>query len=212
MSELERAAKPLLLPMINGHRRDLTPPDQLVVARWACVKAVARNTDVRRRDRVFLVSTATRQALAQDHHLPLDMVVTLAAYERAFTFGVTSPFGVGTGSGGQPLAQFLTTLVLNHLVIQVFGRAGSVHAGVLEQSPTGFHNGKSFSVWPPQPSVVGWPPPLVIRDAELDTFTAGGIEEFESQIESVRGADRESAHPCANCGALHGPTIRALPV
>lgn len=90
---------------------------------------------------------------------PDDMLVRLAAYEVTHDIGVYTEYGDGTRRGGAPLAQWATTLVLGHLVVQIAGRTGSSRQPVLEGLPGGFHDRRSFSVWPPQPGPVDWPPP-----------------------------------------------------
>ena len=71
MSRLEVLARSLLTPMINGHETQLTPAEQLTVARWACVKACAYEADPRRAAGRFS-TIADRDALRTDTGLPVD--------------------------------------------------------------------------------------------------------------------------------------------
>lgn len=210
MSRVEVSARPLLTPMINGHETQLTPAEQLTVARWACVKACAYEADPRRAAGRFS-TIADRDALRTDTGLPVDMAVTLAAYDVALTFVAMSPYGVGTGEQGQPLAQWLTTFVLGHLVIQVFGRGGSTRPSVLAVAPEGIRNAHHFSVWPPQPTTVSWPPARVLTPDDIVAHCTGPHEPWARSVAEVF-AQRPENEPCAHCGESHGPFRRDLPV
>ncbi len=210
MSRAETAAKPLLVPMINGYQTVLRPNDQLTVAHWACMKAAAYDADPRH-EVAGLASSMTRTAI-KDGRLPIDMVVTLSAYEVALSFLLTVPGGVGVGENQQPVAHWLMTMVLGHLVIQIFGRTGTIRPSVLEQAPGGISSDNNFSIWPPQPGNAMWPPRCTLREGELESHCAGAFPGFGSQIAGVFDGQGPPYRPCGSCGRPHGPPKRELPV
>lgn len=207
MSVQEKRVQPLLGPLFRGHRRTLTVADQMEIAQWACIKAGVCDA---RPDGVDggLMSVASRRSIHVFGQPPQDMLVLLAAYEAASDVAVFNPGGVGDNKAGNPLAQWATTLVLGHLVVQIVCRTGSTRPPVLDQLPGGVHNGTSFTVWPPQLGPVEWPPPNLLTVAALPAF----LTEMLPGIDMPADALLSERDECSNCGETHGPVIRDLPV
>lgn len=210
MSVLENETRDVLVPMINGRRVILTLADQVQIARWACMKTGAFEADTRA-EVGGLTSPSTRAAIYSGS-LPMDMAVTLSAYDVALTFRALRPFAYGFGENHQPLAQFLTTWVLGHLVVQVVGRTGTIHPSVLEQAPSGILTNTRFSVWPPQPASVEWPPPQVLDALALPEACIGPFDEFRASVEQSFGDSVPRSPICPDCGTEHPPITRLLPV
>ena len=208
MSRQETTVQPLLAPLIRGHGRRLSHQDQLEIAFWASIKSAVCDARPGSTDG-GLASEATRESIYVQHRPPDDMLVRLAAYEGAYDVRLMSPWSVGQGSAGQPLAQWATTIVLGHLVVQVVGRTGSVHAHVLDQLSGGVHDGRSFTIWPPQPSSVEWPPREILTAETLVPFATELLPGVDLPDDSLFNGHQ---HPCPACGEEHGPFVRALPV
>ena len=207
MSAQERVVQPILAPLIRGHRRLLPLEHQLEVAFWACIKSVICDARPRSGDG-GLASEATRRSIFVERRPPDDLMVRVAAYEAAYDVAVLNLSGHGQGSEHQPLAQWATTIVAGHLVVQVLGRTGSSRPHVLDQLMGGVHDRKSFTVWPPRPSSTEWPPPQVLTVEMLPGFSAELVPELNISDEAFQ----EEINNCPRCGARHGPHIRALPV
>jgi len=205
MSGLERDIKPILEPLIRGHAGSLSVEVQLQVALWASMKAAVADARPRTGDG-GLASESIRSAIYERRELPIDMLVRLAAFDEPFHVMLNTPHAVGTGQKGQYLAQWCTTFVFGHLVVQITGRTGSSKEGVLEQLPAGAHDGRSFTVWPPQPRPVDWPPRLVLDRDDLVRFTT----EMLPGHPPLALFDKEGA-PCGTCGDHHGIVTRHLP-
>jgi hypothetical protein len=103
------------------------------------------------------------------------------------------------------LSQWVTTFMLGHLVVQVIGRAGSILPSVLEQLPGGGHDGRQFTVWPPQAGPVTWPPRLILGRSDLQSFLTAPAPQL--------GPVPLPAHnTCERCGATHEPATSDVPV
>lgn len=157
MSRLESAAALIVAPMMNGHRTVLSLNDQLVVARWAGMKALAHDADPRNDD-PGVVDEAARDAI-YIREVPADgLVVSIGAYQPVGRFFVTMPFQRGAGTDGEPLTSWVFAMGLGFFVVRVFAQTGNRKAAPLQLAPGGFNYGGSFSCWPPQASDVVWPP------------------------------------------------------
>lgn len=209
MSVLENDTKDLLVPLINGRLTTLTVDQQVQIARWACMKSAVFEADTRA-DVGGLTSPSTRDAI-RSGSLPIDMVVTLSAYDVVLSFRALRPYAFGIGQNGQPLAQFVCTWVLGHLVVQVLNRTGTIQPSVLAQAPTGILRDFQFSVWPPQPGSVQWPPRTVLREEDLRDVCSGGFAQFADATVEALG-DLGPPYPiCPDCGTEHAPVTRELP-
>lgn len=208
MSIIENQTKSLLAPLIRGESLRLEHSDQLQIALWACMKAAVADARPDSAHAGF-ASASIRAAIYERREPPIDMGVRLAAIDEGHTFALFNPFGVGTGRDGQYLAQWVTTFLLGHLVVQVMGRTGSTLPGVLEQCPAGIHDGRSFTVWPPQPAGVDWPPRLVLQRDDLARFLTEPCPQLEPIKEPLGDPTSEA---CSVCGKRHGPLRRRLPV
>lgn len=205
MSVLEQTTRPLLEPMILGHRAFLSVTDQIQIARWATMKAAVADS---RPDTPVegLASEAIRAAIYERGEPPIDMKVRLAAFDEPFTVMFSMPHGTGTGKAGQYLAQWCTSFVFGHLVVQIAARTGTTKPGVLEQLPRGEHDGRTFTVWPPMPSGVEWPPRIVLDRRQLAVC-------LTEQVPGHEPADDlfDLPETCRQCGENHGILTRRLP-
>ncbi len=118
MSALEGRCKPVLGPLIHGHRARLEPDAQAVLALWAVKTAWAfQSTNP-------ATSTCTadqRHALATEHAVPNGMRVLLGGYDEAggrvlcFSWYTAGSTRAGVGR----LDASATTLVIGRVVLQV---------------------------------------------------------------------------------------------
>ena len=230
MSQLETDVKPILAPMINGYRTRLTQSDQLVLARWASLKAQC--FDANPRGPVPSSSSDARltvrggDSVLEAGRPPDRWAVFLGAYERAGHFGIYMPFVTGMDAQGNYAGvSFTTTLVLNHTVLVVQGRTGGHRPPPLLEMPGGYNlagrtDGSEvalISIWPPRPNGFEWPPTQSMTTEHLVNAVRLGIpdeaisDDFLEQQEGLRNHANE-AH-CSTCGSNHGshPTV-ALPL
>ena len=205
MAGIEEPTKPLLAPMILGEATTLDLQAQLQIAQWATMKAALVDS---RPDRAAegLASEAIRDAIYEHRQPPADMVVRVAAFNEPFQVMITHPHAIGTGQSGQYLAQWATTLVFGHFVVQIAGRTGARKRGVLNEFPSGVRAGSSFSVWPPQPTTVAWPPGQILDRDELAVFMAQMVQGTDPLT-----SEFEDPAECLHCGDQHGLLTRDLP-
>jgi hypothetical protein len=121
MSDLEKATKPILTPLVRGGRRGLLPADQTVIARWMVLKALffdlveaADSTAAERDYRSFFASRVP----------PPRFEVWLARYEpeadhvlQHYRSSFRTRVPHGDIPANTPHSQLLT-LVFGHLILQ----------------------------------------------------------------------------------------------
>jgi hypothetical protein len=214
MSRLESEVKPSVARMMNGREASLSPSDQLTIATWASMKAICYDGDYRNKDS-GLSSVEARTAVFEHRRPPAHFAVLLGAYCRPGQFFTVLPYGQGTGEKGQPLTQWVFTMLFGHLIVQVQGKSGAVVPGSLEVAPNGVHLGDRFTVWPPQPTPVSWPPAVVLDVEQVREFIIDALPALQDS-DRVRDFQRDfkiETGDCASCGESHDlrPAIK-LPV
>lgn len=90
--------------------------------------------------------------------------------------------------------------------MQVAGRTGTTKPGVLNEFPAGLHKGSSFTVWPPMPQPVAWPPRQVLDRDGLAVLMAEMVQGTEPLT-----AEFDAPDDCWQCGQPHGILTRSLP-
>ena len=141
MSALEVAARPLLLPWINGNRTRLLYEQQQTIATWAVKTTMMLQYTPMHRDGL-VIPTAHYAALGADPTRPPDGVEVLISIEREPAPGAL--FGIrGLAVGGQEwtgLAPtvgwymgYEATLVVRGLVLKVLGHTGPPAAALTRE-------------------------------------------------------------------------------
>jgi hypothetical protein len=191
MSDIEKAAKPLLIPMILGQPIDLTTEDQTVVSRWIAKTAMV----YQRTTKHHAIRPHQYRYLALNLRPPPSSQVWLAGRTnedprpsyfgiRAAPMGPLSEIGV---TSEERFYGFFVTLTIGLFIGQFFGhdlpfdspwiRRG-VFAAAVEQ------------IWP----VIGpikWPPPNLIR-SNLDDFSQdAGFYDYFIKALAARGIKLE---------------------
>jgi hypothetical protein len=164
MSRLETEAKPLLSPMIEGKAIGLSSREQVLAATWATKTAV------------MLSFTHGAQPVVPASHIselfgsgepPASTHVWIAAYEGEWSGWYSGDvIGIGPPSKTEGLA-YCATMVVGHLVFQVLGHD---LAEPIEPLSAPEADRLSVQLWPPQSTLVSWPPRFAILDGWLDLF------------------------------------------
>ncbi|HVF03772.1 MAG TPA: hypothetical protein VNA20_02935 [Frankiaceae bacterium] len=172
MSALEGRCKPLLAPLITGHRAHLGLDAQTDMALWAVKTAwVFQSTNP-------ATSTCTadqRRTLARFQAVPDGVSVLLGGYQEAGdTVLCTSWYAAGATAAAQPdrLDASATTLLIGRVVLQVLQRPAAVtdsRTSAPTQQPART-NAVLRSLLPPTGQPIDWPPGQPLREADLDGF------------------------------------------
>jgi hypothetical protein len=174
MSRLENQAKPILRPMILGHRSGLSSRHQEVIARWMMLKVLFFD----------LIESEDRTAASEDfHHFyengmpPARFECWIARYEPGpidILFHVRNSFRTRIEHEGipplTPHAQNLT-LVFGNLVLQsIFvNNETQGYPPVFSRTEPEPHVAR---IWP-STRTVDWPPPLTLTPLEIELFATG---------------------------------------
>lgn len=162
MCGLEARCKPVLEPLILGHRTRLAPDDQAAVGQWAVKTAWVLQS----RKPTTSTSTADqRGALATDRSVPDGVQVLLGGYdEDGDTVICNSWYIAGSTTGEEgPLDASATTLIIGRVVLQVDERAAARSAP--QYSRVGL-----LRVLPPPDNAIAWPPLPPLREPDLKDF------------------------------------------
>jgi len=203
MSRIEDDAKSLLLPMMNGRPVRLSSDRQVLLARWATMKAMSVDAD-ERLPIDAVTSLEDRDALRLGG-MPPHTVVRIAAQPELGSFAFTRP--IAEGASG--LMSFLATVVFGHLVLQVYGRTGSRNRTSMAEANGGVSGPGWFTLWPPQPEAVSWPPARVMSLEELRLFGTDLIPLLADNPEWQ--LSENTAQLCGVCDEVHGPVLMQLP-
>ena len=175
MADVEGEAKPILEPMISGKPCMLSLGDQLNVATWATKTAMV--LEYMRSD-LFVTTKAERRVIADDRRPPDGFRVRLAATAAVGDQGLRIATFVAASDPSEGVPDVLcTTIVIGHLVVQVWGGSGS---GTTDLQRPGTVIAEAAMVWPPVPGPVSWPPRVSLTGSRLEEFIR----------EPLPGADR----------------------
>lgn len=173
MSDLEQAAKPLLVPMIEGRGRALHRDGQRTVATWAVKTAMMFEFT---HTEILVVPQEHHHHVARHREPPPQSIVSLAAYDagRFDAYYRQHPLRVaGTGAGAVDAEGhngYVATLGISHLVLQVFGHTVPVELAVERAD---WIAGSVYDVWPYGDSLTWMPRPAL---------TAKGLAVFADSI------------------------------
>lgn len=170
MNNVDTAAFSYVAEMIRGNAVTLDPAAQGAVAAWICKLVVtARNAP----HDPLPIDREWTDHLHAHHSAPPRWLVWIGRYvgDRPWWFNPRD-IRLELGEGSEPAPPgfiqdngVLATLVIGHLVLQVFGISGD---GPQLIGPHAF--GEFPRIWPAQPTAVAWPPPYRIDDQTLEAF------------------------------------------
>lgn len=203
MSTIEAEAKPLVLRMMNGRPMRLSRERQLLLARWATMKAMSVDADERLP--IDAITSLEDRDVVRHGGVPPHTVVRVAAQPELGSFAFVRP--VAEGADG--LKAFLATIVFGHLVVQVYGRTGSRQPTAIAKANGGLVGAGWFTAWPPQPETVSWPPVKVMSPNELRQFGTDLIPLLADSPEWL--LPESDPRFCGVCEEVHGPILMELP-
>ena len=169
MSVMEGAAKPLVTKMLTGATTELLVHDQLVLARWAVLKAII--FEARRADPVH--TPGSRRQLRNTRLPPPTSRVRATAYgghdTLAYLYGTSV---VARWSDHSIVRVYCSTFVIGSLVLQVSG-APIPDDGTLQslRVPDDVY----IELFPSSGRSAIWPPPLTVDAEGLERFHRGGF-------------------------------------
>jgi hypothetical protein len=174
MSRLESEAKPILTPMILGHRTGLTADQQAIVAKWMMLKVLFFD----------LVEVADQTTSDQDFKNLYTQQMPPARFEMWIARYAPTPLDIFSHTrnsfrtklshngipANTPHAQNLT-LVFGHLVLQsIFINERTVaYPPVFQRREPEPHISR---IWPTE-RTVDWPPPFPLSAQDIDSFATG---------------------------------------
>lgn len=167
MSRLDDAAKPLIIPMLEGRGKELHPHGQRILARWVLLKTMAaeflpevnRVTPLKRYEQLYAtrdtdeVPTGVEVWIASCDTGPLKAEETGGIERREWVLTLEN------GPNGLELNAYLATYSIGHLVLQIFGcddrvwPAGLAPKGDLARCVRRIYPEPSSFIWPPGPSL-----------------------------------------------------------
>lgn len=161
MSEIDNAAKPLLIPMVRpGAPLGLNSYQQRDVARWAFLRAI------------ILQYTGNQRVVPQSHvtefftkrRPPMQTVIRIAAYSQPYT--LTSYRAGGGGWDDYRSGEFyIITETVGTLAFHIFGHTRSdqidINFGPLEPA--------LMKIWPAG-GLIAWPPKIGLDDQGVDAL------------------------------------------
>jgi hypothetical protein len=168
MCELEGRCRPVLTPLVTGHRATLGPDEQALLATWAVKTAWIFHS---RNPATSASTPQQRLALATRGQLPPGARVTLAGFQEAGDTVLCANWHVvGSSPDATDPDVGATTLVLGRVVLQVVQgpddrTAGPPPASGHPRSPTAVHQ-----LHPTTTGPVDWPPGPPLTHEDLDAF------------------------------------------
>jgi hypothetical protein len=178
MSDLQKAVKPTLIPLIGGKPVFLNKDAQRTLAAWAAMSIICAEYFYPNRS---TTSVTDRRWLFTHKTAPRDFRIWIGDYERKNWLGhwvhnsmrITENEGVQgwtVHSDGTPRSNTQTvTFVVGRLFIHTFG---CPFPEILEArkivEPI---EARLIQVWPPRHSFLVWPPNSALTDIEADTLT-----------------------------------------
>jgi hypothetical protein len=172
MSDLEKASKPVLVPLMNGQQTTLNAYDQTIIAIWFFKTAMVYDLHAEK--------SAPRPRYFEDHEFQTFM--SSLAFYPWYQFYLASYTGDRPGiiqedhSGisiadrdalqptGDPIRAYSLTLVIKHLVLQIFC------AKITDDLPFRMRPFRRFSIPIGTSDSVSWPPEKHFNDALIDKF------------------------------------------
>jgi hypothetical protein len=178
MSKIESAAKPIVVPLIQGKQVELDTASQATLGTWACMKAMVAG--YAHQPPLSLPQDWLKQ-LYENHTPPPDGWVAFAtAYEgRRPAFFASHRLALFNVENDEPTTDnegIMMTLVVGYLALKVIG----VRRKGVSNSGTSF-----TQVWPASRLTLLWPPRVKVND--------GNFDEFFSPVVTFRGSGRATS-------------------
>ena len=183
MSELQKAVKPILIPLIAGKSISLTPPRQATLAAWRAMTTICAEYFYPKN---AAVSVIDRRWLFRTHTAPNSFRIWIGDFERKewkpywghSTLRISPTEHEGTQGwaihpDGTPRSNTQTTMfVIGRLYVMVY----SCPFPEILNSQTIVRqvDSRLTQIWPPRYSIVLWPPTDTLNDREADRL-AGAI-------------------------------------
>jgi len=203
MKDIEDAARPILLPMIQGanYKERLFPEDLNIIATWAALKVIIAD---RVEGGAWAVHHAQRRFMFTHHQPPLrNWSIWLGRYERRDWKGewISRPFATvpltRPERAGHPVSHNngnSVTQVIGQVLIHVIH---SINQRLIKDWRFSVPQGRTlsaplFRIWPPVKTSISWPPaPLSDADADfisvaLSNFLNRNTAEFLSRTSAQR--------------------------
>lgn len=177
MSDLEVAAKPVLVPMIRGEQTE--PVDQTLLSFWAAKTAMM--LQFMHPEELRGIPVAHYQHVYEQHEAPQDMRVWLTAaterfyrtahYMRAYRLpGAAPPWTLVPGVQRPPDA-YTSVMVIGRLVISLVG--WMIPGWEFTTAPDDPWRTARRCIWPPQSDGWTWPPEAALTSlVEVEQFAA----------------------------------------
>jgi hypothetical protein len=160
MSRIESAAKPILVPMIEGNACDLTACDRIVLATWAQLKLITY--DARKAPRALPPTMAHAFGqLAQPYGTPLVLLGRFGGYPEGIGIPHGRWVGDATVPGQAPCTVVRVTLAFGSLFLQVVDTVQQRSWPIELLAPP---NSEVLArCWPQDAATVSWPPRVLIE-------------------------------------------------
>jgi hypothetical protein len=163
MSDIEGAAKPIVIPLIQGKQVELDTTSQATLGTWACMKAILAGYTHRP---PLTIPQDWRSQLYENRAPPVDgWVVLITAYRgRHPALFASHRLELLRGDDHEPAPDnegILLSFVVGYLALKVIG----VRRRGVSNSGTPF-----TQVWPTSPLVLLWPPSAHVSDDTLEAF------------------------------------------
>lgn len=188
MSELESAAKPLLLPMMKGEPTALAPEDQGTIVTWLTKTCMMMDLAASDRARKHFRPRDLARFFA-DRSVPANTSVYLGAYDmqhvgvktRDYTMTFDAP---GRHLGMGEIAAYSGTIALGRAVLQLFSwHRPEGYLKPLPFTPPLFWESVLTTIWPVG-QTYRWPPRVGLADTEFELFA----NRWTNQAQSARPA------------------------
>lgn len=175
MSRLEAAVQPILTPLAKGEPKVLTVEDQLILARWVCLKTMAAESNLRGEQVTF---RHERHRFRRTLDIPSGFSVWLLRcgerhWRAAYRRHATNVHPVRAAGGHRPNFQMITFGFGEVLFVTITSRVVGLRMN-LPLMPGG-----AFRFWPAIADPIAWPPKISV--------TAEGAEYIATTLTRLKG-------------------------
>lgn len=158
MSDLEGATKPVLMDLMMGTQRLLSPRDQRTLSKWAVLKSL-----------VFILTTPEATLPSWRYrqffrHGPRSVSVQLFICQMPYFGGTCKTQAIYHGESSTA-SSFQAVFRLGYAVLNVLGHPVRISDPHLAHQRAQF----SLTIWPPGPTIQ-FPPPMAVTPSQVETF------------------------------------------
>jgi hypothetical protein len=192
MNEIELEAAPVLIPLILGNKSRLTPKDQLIVAKWAILKAIVAEYD----DDTGVKTHHAQLKYFFNRKLPPERgwAVWIGSFERKNLLmqWFTRPFLLVPQATRERLKTPRASYSNSHVTTQIIGKLfihtlHTPHPGFPEKwrffTP---NRGMLLRIWGPRQFGIKWPAGRAMDDDDA-YYVANAVTEFILDIQRGEG-------------------------